>query len=58
MKKPEGYDEMLARNKEAMKKHWEDFQKSDEYLIKPYMPLLICPGIVGIDFDEEEEKGG
>ena len=48
---------MVARNKEAMKRHWEEFKKSGDYGMKPYLPLLISPGIVGIDFDKEE-KGG
>ena len=45
---------MVARNKEAMEKHWEDFKKSEDYGMKPYFPLFISPGLVGIDFDEDD----
>jgi len=37
---------LVKRNKDAMKKHWEDFKKSDDYLTKPYFPLLISPDLI------------
>jgi len=36
-------EEIIKDNQDAMNKHWEDFKKSDEYLTKPYIPLLISP---------------
>ena len=57
MRKPEGYDEIVSCNKAAMKKYWENFKKSDDYGRKPYLPLLISPGLVSIDFDNESDGG-
>ncbi len=56
MTKPEGYDEMVRRNQEAMDKHWEDFKKSGDYGVKPYYPLFISPGLVGVEFEDDEKS--
>ena len=49
--KPVDYDEMVKRNQEAMDKHRDDFIKSGQ--MGPYRPLLISPGLVGVEFEEK-----
>ena len=40
-------------NKAAMKKHWKDFKNSPDYGMMPYIPLLLSPGLVGIEFEDK-----
>ena len=56
MKKPDGYDEAVRRNKKAMAEHWEAFKKSDDFGVKPYFPLLVSPGLVSVESDDSGDR--